>query len=82
MQALLKDLREDPDSPTVHNDGKVAHDSLVSENFSNRLKHVIVARQWIREQLDNGIIKVKHVRIYQEHADFFIKPLPAATFKN
>ena len=57
---------------------KGARDSLLSENFSKRLKHVTVARQWVREQLK----KVKHVRTHQQTADFFTKPLPPAAFKN
>ena len=83
LQALLKDLGETQEAPTtVHTDSKAARDSLFTENFSKRLKHVTIARQWIREQLECGIIEVKHVRTHQQPADFFTKPLPAAAFKN
>ena len=83
LQALLKDLGETQAAPiTVHTDSKAARDSLFSENFSKRLKHVTVARQWVREQLENGVIDVKHVRTHQQPADFFTKPLPAASFQN
>ena len=64
----------------VHTDSKVAHDSLILENFSKRLKHVTIARHWVREQLASGVIDVKHVRTHQQPADFFTKPLPTAAF--
>jgi hypothetical protein len=82
LQALLKNLGEEQSTPTiVHTDSKAAHDSLISENVSKRLKHVTIARQWIREQLASGIIDVKHVRTHQQPADFFTKSLPRAAFK-
>ena len=50
LQALLKDLGETHYAPTtVHTDTEAAHVSLLSENFSKRLKHVISARQCVRE---------------------------------
>ena len=82
LQALLTELGELQQATTIHTDSKAAHDSLISENFSKRLKHVTIARQWVREQLANGVIDVKHVRTHQQPADFFTKPLPAAAFKN
>ena len=82
LQALLAELGEKQDSPTtIHTDSKAAHDSLKSENFSKRLKHVTVARQWVREQLANNIVEIWHVRTHEQPADFFTKPLPAAAFK-
>ena len=66
----------------VHTDSKAAHDSLISENFSKRLKHVTIARQWVREQLAVGIVVLKHVLSSQQPADFFTKPLPTAAFTN
>ena len=82
LQALLTEFGEQQLAPTiVHTDSKSAHDSLLSENFSKRLKHVTVARQWIREQLASKTVEVKHVRTHQQPADFFTKPLPAAAFK-
>ena len=81
LQALLKDFREAEEAPTlVDTNNKAALDSLICENFSKRLKHVTVAQQWIQEQLDSCIIEVKHVRTHQQPADFFTKPLLAASF--
>ena len=61
VQALLKDFGEAQEAPrVVHTDNKAARDSLLSENFSKRFKHVTIARQWIREQLESAIIEVKH----------------------
>ena len=82
LQALLKELGVDQDGPTnVHTDSKAAYDTAKSENFSKRLKHVTIARQWVREQLANGNVDVKLVRTFQQPADFFTKPLPASAFK-
>ena len=83
LQALLKDFVEAQEAPiTVYTDSKATRDSLFSKNFSNRLKHVTIARQWVHEQLKSGIIDVKHVRKHQQPADFFTKPLPATSFHN
>ena len=82
LNALLTELGETQQAPTtIHTDSKAAHDSLTSENFSKRLKHVTVARQWIREQLAKGVVELWHVRTHEQPADFFTKPLPAAAFK-
>jgi len=82
LRALLTELGEKQPAPTtVHTDSKSAHDSLISENFSKRLKHVTVARQWIREQLAGQIVELQHVRTTEQPADFLTKPLPAAAFK-
>ena len=78
LQALIKDFGEEQDSPTiVHIDSKAAHDGLLSENFSKPLKYVTVARQWVHEQLESGIIEVKHVCTRSQPADFFTKLLSA-----
>ena len=56
-QAFLNDFGEAQDAPTaVHTDSKSARDSLPYENFPKRLKHVTISRQWIREQLESGVI--------------------------
>ena len=83
LQALLKDFEEAQDArTTVHTDSKAARDNLLCENFSMRLKHVTIARLWIREHLESGIIEVKHERTHHQLADFYTKPLPAAPFKH
>ena len=62
LLTLLKDFGKAQEAPTtVHMDSKAALDSLISENFSKRLKHLTITRQWICEQLESGIIEVKHV---------------------
>ena len=62
LQVLLKDFGEAQDTPTaVHTDSKAARDSLLSENFSKRLQHVTIARLWVREHLESGVIELKHV---------------------
>ena len=65
-QALLKDFGEDEVTPTiVHTHNKVARDRVFSGNFSKRPKHVTIAREWVKGQLESGIIHVKHVRTHQ-----------------
>ena len=80
LRALLEEFGEQHAPTIIHSDSKAAHDTLISENFSKRLKHVTVARQWIREQLTKGVINLKHVRTHEQPADFFTKALPAAAF--
>ena len=82
LQALLKEFGVTTTEPLiVSTDSKAAHDTAKSENFSKRLKHVTIARQWVREQLAKGEIDINLVRTYQQPADFFTKPLPTAAFK-
>ena len=81
LRALLEEFGERQAPTMVHTDSKAAHDTLISENFSKRLKHVTVARQWIREQLSKGSISLAHVRTHEQPADFFTKSLPRAAFK-
>ena len=77
----LINLEKTQPAPTmIHTHSKAAHGSLILENFSKRLKHVSIARQWVREQLASGVIDVQHVRTHQQPADFFTIPLPKAAF--
>ena len=58
LHALLKDFGDEQNSPTVvHTDIRAAHDSLLFENFFKRLKNGTITRQWVRGQLESGIIE-------------------------
>ena len=76
LQTLLTGFGESQEAPTiVHMNRKAAHDSLISKNFSKRLKHVTIKRRWVLQELASDIIEVKHVRTYQQHVDSFTKPI-------
>ena len=59
LHALLKGLGEDQTTSTImHTGSKVAHVTLISEIVLKELKHVVVACQWVHEQLANVIISM------------------------
>ncbi|GAA0171590.1 hypothetical protein LIER_25584 [Lithospermum erythrorhizon] len=46
----------------------------------DRTKHVVVDRYFIKEKIENNIIKIKHVNTGQQLADILIKGLSEKTF--
>ena len=77
LQALLLEFGETQPAPTmVHIDNKAARDTLISNNFSKRLKHVPITHPWLREELVCGVIDLKLMQTHQQPIDFFTEPLP------
>jgi hypothetical protein len=77
LRFLLGELGVTQSTTVVSTDSKAAISSATNESFSKRLKHVNVARQWVREQIALGHLAVAWVSTREQPADFLTKPLPA-----
>ena len=48
--------------------------------FHSRMKHVAIDFHFIRDQVQNGVLRVVHVSSEDQLADALTKPLPRAHF--
>ena len=81
LRYLLQDLRipyKEPIQLLCDNKSAIylAHDPL----YHDRVQHVDIDRFYIREQLDSGMIDIKHIRTEDQCANVFTKGLLEITF--
>ena len=65
----------------LHVDNMVAITLSVIENRSRRMKHVAITVQWLREQVQSGVVELRYIQSRQHVADFLTKWLPQDCFE-
>ena len=71
---------EQTEPTAVSTDNTAARDISYNPEHHGRVKHIERRHFFVRERVENLEISVPFVRSEQNLADFFTKPLPAATF--
>ena len=82
LRGLLQEMGvEMKETTPFHVDNTAAITLGVMENCSRRMKHVAVAVQWLREQVQYGVEELQYIPSSQQVADFFTKWLPQDCFE-
>ena len=69
-----------PQSPVIYCDNIGATNLCSNPVFHSKMKHVTIDFHFIREQVQNGTLRVSHVSSDDQLADAVIKPLPKSRF--
>ena len=69
-----------PQSPVIYCDNIGATNLCSNPVFHSKMKHVTIDFHFIREQVQNGTLRVSHVSSDDQLADAVIKPLPKSWF--
>ncbi|RVW40980.1 Retrovirus-related Pol polyprotein from transposon RE1 [Vitis vinifera] len=69
-----------PQSPVIYCDNIGATNLCSNPVFHSRMKHVAIDFHFIREQVQNGTLRVSHVSSDDQLADALTKPLPKSRF--
>ena len=69
-----------PQSPVIYCDNIRATNLCSNPVFHYRMKHVAIDFHFIREQVQNGTLRVSHVSSDDQLADALTKPLPKSRF--
>ena len=82
LRCLLEEMGVEVREPTpLHVDNTAAITLSVTENRSRRMKHVAIAVQWLREQVQSGVVELRYIPSGQQVADFLTKWLPRDRFE-
>ena len=77
LRNLFQELGFDQTKPTIiYGDNQGSLSTAVNPQFHKRTKHFQVKMFYVREQIQNEIIKVKYCPTAEMTADIFTKPLP------
>ncbi|KAL4034954.1 hypothetical protein IC575_003628 [Cucumis melo] len=81
MKNMLLEYGFDQDTMTLYCDNMSAID--ISKNFvqHSRTKHIDIRHHFIRELVEDKVIKCDHIRSKLQLADIFTKPLDARSFE-
>ena len=63
---------------TLHVDNKATVDGAHSEKLSKESRFMAMRLLWLREMVQNSLVRIRHVTTVDNHADIFTKLLPAA----
>ena len=63
---------------TLHVDNKATVDGAHSEKLSKESRFMAMRLLWLREMVQNSLVRIRHVATVDNHADIFTKLLPAA----
>ena len=81
MRGLLTELGEQQQSATkIHEDNQGAIALAKSSVIGRRSKHIDVRLHYVREQVENEIVTLKHCKSEDMLADILTKPLAAVAF--
>lgn len=67
---------------TINSDNTITIKIASNERAAGRTKHLTAQRFYYKEQVEKGIIDLKHVPSLEQQADFLTKPLGPQGFKN
>ena len=70
-----------PQQPVIYCDNVGATNLCSNLVFHSRMKHVALDYHFIREQVQNGLLRVAHVSSKDQLADALTKPLPRHQFQ-
>ena len=82
LTALLKDFEIEVPSTMVFYDNQSAIHLSTNPSFHERSKHVEIDCHFIREKVNQGLIRLVHVPSQYQLADMLTKPITAAQFQN
>jgi hypothetical protein len=83
LRSFLADLGfPQPESSTLYLDNKSAIDLSHNPEFHARTKHIDIQHHFIREKIEDKILKVSHVPTKENTADIFTKALPRPQFED
>jgi hypothetical protein len=81
LRALLQELGVELKEPTdLAVDNRAARDLCYNPEHHRRTKHIARRHFFVREKVEEGVLKVPFVRSADNLADFFTKALPPKTF--
>ncbi|XP_044485332.1 uncharacterized mitochondrial protein AtMg00810-like [Mangifera indica] len=76
IRGLLKDLGVIISEPVeLYCDNKAAKDISTNPAFHERTKHIEIDCHFVRDKIQEGLIKPYHIRTTEQLADIFTKPL-------
>lgn len=82
LSHLLTDFDSAPSEPLlIYEDNAAAICMSKNAEYHNRTKHIDVKTHFIRHQVENNVISVKHLSSSEMLADLFTKPLPRERFQ-
>ena len=82
LRELLQEMGVEVKDPTpLFVDNTAAITLSATENRNKRMKHVAIAVQWLREQVQNGVVVLRYVPSGEQVADFLTKWLPRDRFQ-
>ncbi|KAA0064105.1 gag-pol polyprotein [Cucumis melo var. makuwa] len=81
MKNMLHEYGFDQDTMTLYCDNMSAIDISKNPVQHSRTKHIDIRHHFIRELVEEKVIKLDHVRSYLQLVDIFTKPLDASSFE-
>lgn len=81
LQGLLRDFQVPCSSAMVLCDSQSAIHIASNPTFHERTKHIDIDCHFVRELVQQGVLKLIHVRSKQQLADVLTKPLPLSLFQ-
>ena len=83
LKGLLKDLSISHDQPALlYCDSKAAIHIAANPIYHERTKHIDLDCHFVREKIQDGLVKTFHVSIKHQLADLLTKPLGHQPFSN
>ena len=77
LRSILLDFGVDQSPTVIHEDNQPAINIAENRLTSQRTKHIDIKYHFIREAIDDGIIKLQYVSTTEQLADILTKILPA-----
>jgi hypothetical protein len=82
VRHLLEELGEGQVAETeIYIDNKGAIDFGVNEKLSSRTKHIDLRRHYLKDLVENKVVRMTYVKTEDQLADILTKPLPRERFE-